>query len=117
MDVLFHVRKGNENLVIARLTASASGNCGEDRFLTSCINYFRKPYKYSKRSEHQKSRRFALASICLRVRATRHAPALSSRLIGGRPGRYGDPGISQFYESPEDNLIRLFKPAHCTHYG
>src|SRR5690625_658873 len=41
----------------------------------------------------------------------RHDSRRVDRQLRGRRGRQGDPGRSQFYVSPEDNLMRLFGSA------
>ena len=43
------------------------------------------------------------------IATERHDSRRVERQVGGRAGRQGDPGTSQFYVSLEDNLMRLFQ--------
>jgi len=61
------------------------------------------------KSEWQKSHDAVLASGGLHVLGTeRHESRRIDNQLRGRSGRQGDPGVSRFYLSLDDNLLRIF---------
>jgi preprotein translocase subunit SecA len=44
----------------------------------------------------------------------RHESRRIDNQLRGRSGRQGDPGLSRFYLSLEDDLLRIFGPERCS---
>ena len=48
-----------------------------------------------------------LGGLCI-IGTERHESRRIDNQLRGRAGRQGDPGVSQFYVSMEDDLMRIF---------
>lgn len=63
--------------------------------------------KYKAECAEEKKRVLELGGLCI-IGTERHDSRRIDNQLRGRAGRQGDPGLSQFYLSMEDDLMRIF---------
>jgi preprotein translocase subunit SecA len=91
------------------ITAYAATNIPtEDQAILEARAKFRELYNKYKEERHDEQQRvIALGGLCI-VGTERHESRRIDNQLRGRAGRQGDPGVTQFCISMEDELMRLF---------
>ena len=80
----------------------------DDEKLKMARNRYKELMKtVSKDKEEEQKRVVELGGLCI-IGTERHESRRIDNQLRGRSGRQGDPGITQFYISLEDDLMRLF---------
>jgi preprotein translocase subunit SecA len=80
----------------------------EDPAILEARSKFRELYNKYKEERHDEQQRvIALGGLCI-IGTERHESRRIDNQLRGRAGRQGDPGITQFCISMEDELMRLF---------
>jgi len=98
-------KQGYEEEMIALATGSSQSVSDEVFAARDVFNQLYKKYKEEIEPEAQKVREAGGLYI---IGTERHESRRIDNQLRGRSGRQGDPGVSKFYLSLEDDLMRLF---------
>ena len=98
-------KKGHDPDVIAYASSLIPTEDKEILQARSEFNVFHEKYKEERADEQQRVRE--LGGLCI-IGTERHESRRIDNQLRGRSGRQGDPGITQFCISMEDELMRLF---------